>query len=152
MKIPTNYDWGNYIQDLDQISAYNIFAGKSNTEVQKLFSDNVIERTDEIRFMTIKPFQYYMIGFKQYLMSIEFDEDSAADAVSCFIRLVEEKLTNKPEYIIPIMDEIYPVVQHIAEHQLDYDADLIIYGDFTEMLSRILVLYEKTKLIDNISE
>jgi len=142
VRVPVNEDWGDYKQDLDQIFAYNIFAGKSNSEVQKFFLQNVIERTDELRFMPIKPFQYYMIGFKQYVKTLAFNDDSSSDAVSCFIRLVEEKLTKYPEYIIPIISEVYPVVQHITDHQLDYGADINIYDDFTEIFESFSVLYQ----------
>lgn len=137
MNVPTEEEWENYTDDLDTKYAHGIFSGKTNDQVQREFRRSVIERTSELRFMPIKPFQYYMLGFKQYVEKGEFEQFDAPDAASCFISLVEEMLERKPEFIRPILDELMPMVEHIAENQLDYEADIVIYGYFPVKLDRI---------------
>ena len=137
MIVPTEDEWENYCDDLDTEYAHRIFSGKTNDELQKEFRRSVIERASELRFMPIKPFQYYMLGFKQYVEAGKFEQFDAPDAASCFIGLVEEMLEKKPEYIKPILDELMPMLEHIAENQLDYEADIVIYGYFPVKLDRI---------------
>jgi len=145
MKIPNEDDWGNYKDDLEQEWAYKVFGGKSNDEVQKEFVQNVIERTDELRFMPVIPFRYYMLGFMKFVMSGNFEICGSSDAASCFLDLVKEKLIEYPEHILPIMDELYPAVEYVAKNQQKYDADLEIYGDFLQIFENIRTQYENAK-------
>ena len=86
--VPTEEDWGDYQSDLDQEWAHKLFAGHTNEEMQAHFRANVIERTDELRFMPEKPFRYYMIGFRDFLKAGNFEHLEASDAASCFLNLV----------------------------------------------------------------
>lgn len=64
MPVPTEADWGDYQADLDQNYAHGLFAGRTNEEMQPHFQRDVIERTDELRWMPEVPFRYYMLGFR----------------------------------------------------------------------------------------
>jgi hypothetical protein len=136
-EIPTEDDWDEYTSDLDQEYAHRVFTGKSNQEVQDMFDRNVIERTDELRFMPVKPFQYYILGFRDYILHRNFKAEDPSDAASCFIGLVEEKLKIEPRFIMPVIHELMKTLIFIAEHQREFDADEDIYGSFGEALVRI---------------
>jgi hypothetical protein len=138
--VPTETDWGNYRDDLDQNYAHDQFAGKTNDEMQPHFFRNVIERTDELRWMPEVPFRYYMLGFRDFVAAGKFDDLWDSDVASCFLSLVEEKLTKQPAYILPIMNDLLSTVRHVAEHQSEFNADPKIYGDFREKLNRIEAL------------
>lgn len=140
MPVPTEEEWGSYKTDLDAGYVYSVFAGKSNDDVQIDFEQNVIEKTDELRWMPIVPFQYYMLGLRQFIETRAQDFDDRSDAASCFIRLVEEKLKDAPDFIFPIIDELMPTVKYVAENQSRFDADKSIYGDFIEIYENILKL------------
>ncbi len=141
MNIPTEQDWENYWDDLDAKWAHKVFAGKSNDEVQVAFRNCVIEKMSDLWFMPIKPFQYYMYGFKQFIDKGKFDDEfDASDAVSCFINLVANVLEEKPGYIKPILNDLMPTLEHISENQLEYGADIDIYGHFPVKLDRIKAL------------
>jgi hypothetical protein len=73
-------------------------------------------------------------------MAGRFEETWASDAASCFLGLVEEKLAKQPDYILPIMAELLPAVQHVGQNQSSFDADEDIYGNFQEKLKRIEAL------------
>jgi hypothetical protein len=45
--LPTESDWGDYQDDLDTKYAHDLFAGRTNEEMQVHFRRNPIERTDE---------------------------------------------------------------------------------------------------------
>ena len=144
MRVPAEEDWGNWQADLDQAYAHNIFAGRTLEEVMPLFEQNVIERTDELRFMPPVPFRYYMIGFRDYVMSKRvFNTDhDASDAASCFLDLVLERLENARETIIPIMPDLMASVEYVACNQAKFDASVDVYGSFPEKLAKVRALYK----------
>ncbi|PYT45512.1 MAG: hypothetical protein DMG47_08120 [Acidobacteria bacterium] len=142
MPVPTEAEWGNYQDDLDQNYAHKLFAGRTNQEMLPQFRGNVIERTDELRWMPEVPFRYYMLGFRDFVMAGEFDHLGASDAASCFLGLVLEKLEKQPAYILPIMPELLPAIRHVAMNQASFDASESIYGSFPAKLRRIEALCE----------
>ena len=137
--VPTEKDWGDYHSDLDQEDAHRLFAGHTNEEMQPHFRANVIERTDELRFMPEVPFRYYMIGFRDFVMAGDF-EFEGADAASCFLRLILQKLEQDPGCIAPIMPELLGTVEDVASNQSAFEADIDIYGDFLHLSARIRAL------------
>ena len=142
MPVPTEAEWGDYETDLDRNYAHKLFAGRTNQEMLPHFRRNVIERTDELRWMPEVPFRYYMLGFRDFVMSDDLNELGAADAASCFIGLVLEKLEKQPEYILPIIPQLLPAIRHVATNQASFEASESIYGRFEEKLKRIETLSE----------
>jgi hypothetical protein len=140
MTVPTEEEWGDYQADLDQKYAHDLFAGHTNDEMQPHFYRNVIERTDELRWMPEVPFRYYMLGFRDFVMAGKFAHLENSDAASCFLSLIEEKLQRHPSYILPIMPELLPAIRRIAMNQASYEASESIYGSFQEQLKRIEAL------------
>ena len=56
--VPTEAEWGNYQADPDQTYAHKLFAGRTNQEMLPHLRRNVIERTDNLRWMPVAPFRY----------------------------------------------------------------------------------------------
>lgn len=134
MDIPKDEDWG----DCGEKYCYKLFGGKSLEQSLSLFQSNVAERADELQDMPPVPFRYYMLGFKDYVMSdAVFEEFEAAEAASSFLTLVENKLKNQADDIKPIIADIMPAVEHVASNQEKYEASVEVHGDFTEQLGRI---------------
>lgn len=140
--IPTEADWGDYTADLDQEYAHRVFFGKTVEETRADFRENVIERTDELRFMPAVPFRYYVMGLRDFVLEGPFDGADAPSAAGCFLSLVWEKLRDHPDQILPVMPELMPAAEHLAGHQADYDADPEIFGDFSETLRAIRDRYQ----------
>jgi hypothetical protein len=140
MSVPTQAEWGNYQADLDQAHAYAVFGGRTNQEMLPFFRRNVIERTDELQWMPELPFRYYMLGFRDFVMSDDFGAMGASDAASCFLGLVLRKLERQPHSIMPIMPELLPTVRFVATNQAVFGASERIYGSFSEKLKRIEAL------------
>jgi hypothetical protein len=140
MGVPTEAEWGNYDANLDQKYAHDLFGGHTNEEMQAHFYRNVIERTDELRWMPILPFRYYMLGFRDFVMAGNFDHLQDSDAASCFLGLVEEKLERQPDFILPIIAELLPAIRHVGQNQPSFHAKEDIYGSFEEKLKRIEAL------------
>src|SRR6267142_1731568 len=116
-RVPTEQDWGNYKYDLDQEYSHQMFAGRTNEEAQIHFRNNAVATTDELRWMPKVPFQYYMIGFCDYIKSGNFKSSRASDSASCFLGLILEKLERHPDHILPIMPELLPTIEYVANNQ-----------------------------------
>lgn len=142
--MPTEADWeGRQDVDPDIAYAHWIFAGKTNDEVQVCFYKNVIERADELQWMPTTPFQYYIFGFRDFVVAGRFAFLDSSDAASSFLRLIEYKLEHQPDDILPVIDELMPAVSYVAKNQSLFEANLEIYGNFRERADRIKQLGER---------
>lgn len=137
IEVPTKEDWEEYYSDMDQRDAYKVFFGRTNKEVQDEYAKHITARTTDLKFMPKIPFCYYMIGFNDFVINGLFDKGDAPDVANCFITLVEDKLKNNPDHILPIMEKLLGTLEYIANHQGDYGASIRIYGDFREKLASI---------------
>jgi hypothetical protein len=142
-RVPTEQDWGDYKSDLDRNSAHQMFAGKTNDDMQAQFRRNPVAMTGELRWMPQVPFQYYMIGFRDLMQAGQFDETWKPDAASCFLGLIIEKLKNQPNHILAIMPELLPTIEFVANNQAKFGADESIYGNFLEKSKDIHTLYAR---------
>jgi hypothetical protein len=141
--IPSEADWGDYRSDLDQEWAHDQYCGKSNEQMQSYFEHNAIESASDLQFMPEIPFRYYVVGFRDSVVSAEGRDRS--DAASCFLNLVLQKLKEQPRYIVPVMPELLSTLEYIGTHQATFKADENIYGNFHKKLNEIKKLYEECK-------
>ena len=143
--IPTEADWGDYHADVDQKWSHDQYCGRSNIEMQTYFRNSPIEAASDLRFMPEIPFRYYMLGYRDVVMSGQFEHHFDSDAASCFLSLVAEKLEKQPRYIVPIMTDLLDAVEYVANHQAQFEADEDIYGNFKEKLTQIQRLYAENE-------
>ena len=139
--VPTEADWQDYRSDLDQKSAHDLFAGKTNEQMQRHFHRNPIEMAESLWYMPEIPFRYYMLGFGE-CMKGKFKKSRASDLASCFLNLILYKLENHPRHIMPLMPEIGHIIEYVAQNQAAFEASVEIYGDFMEKWKQIQEVYE----------
>jgi hypothetical protein len=141
MKIPDESDWENYWDDLDTKYAYKQFFGKSNEEMQPYFEENVMLFSEDIYWMPIKPFQYYIFGFRDFVLTKAFRLDSfGSDAASIYLGVILDHLEKNPSFVTPIFDQLKESIDYVAKNQVLYDANEEIYGSFIELRERIYQL------------
>ena len=143
VRIPGESDWGDYHSDLDREWAHDQYCGRSNEEMQHYIGNNPIEAASDLRFMPEVPFRYYMLGYKDFVMSRDVEPDP--NAASCFLDLVLQKLEEQPRHIAPIMPELLSALQYVGHHQIEFQAEESIYGSFLEKLRRIEGVYAEIK-------
>lgn len=141
--IPNEEDWGTRGSDLDRRSAYESFFGKSNEQMQTYFYRNGSELISEIRFMPPRPFRYYILGVRDFILADNFPRYEAADFCSYFLDMVEYLLKNETSLVSSSMLALMPTLEYIANNQDKYEAPYDIYGDFSKNLVRIKALCEK---------
>ena len=103
-----------------------------------LFQENALHYQEDLYYMEIEPFRFYMLAYISYIKSEKAKNDS--DGASAFLRLVEYMLKEDPKYLEPIIEEVYSVCMNVSENQKYYDADLSIYGNFKDIFDNIRAL------------
>lgn len=130
---------GNHPDVLDITYAKKVFLGATQDELMKKFSQSVIERTDELRFMPDILFNYYFESFTHYIINYEHDEFDAPSVASCFVNLVEEKISSKSILDKKLLFLSDRVINHLNENLIKYNSAPDIYG----------FLPDKLKLLQN---
>lgn len=136
---PHQEEWGD-INDRDVYSAYELFFGKDNNSMQPEFQKNMIMRCFDLRAMPINVFKYYIFSLKAYVETGDCDELDLPDSASHLLELVMEKSEAHAEEMKSIYPALKELLDHIANNQDKYDADIDIYGDFKEINKRITTL------------
>ncbi len=137
-KTPQLFEWENYQADFDVRSAFDNFYGLSFEEAKRLCRSDPLSSFTDLRFMPIKPFQFYFLAYKDIFLTGTIDEMSIASATECFLTLIDMKLNDAPDYILPIWNEVVPALEFIAQNQAAYKATEHIYGDFQERVAGIM--------------
>jgi len=129
-QVPAREDWGDLEVDPELNDAYRRFGGKTVEEAMPLFAENPLERAAELRFAPTAVFSYYVYCFVDFLLSP--DAKGAADAASCFLRLVRDRMRVDPS-IVESYAALRPAIDAVSERQAFYDADVDIYGAFADL-------------------
>ncbi len=137
--IPSRAAWGR-LDDLDVNYAFNLYGGKSIAEVMQLFVHCPIERVGELRFVPWEVFSYYILWFTEFLTTDE--SRGECDCASCFLQLVLEKARAEPQKFKALYPRLKPAVDIVVERQDFYEADVDIYGLFSDYKQEIEVILE----------
>jgi hypothetical protein len=138
--------WTKYInpegcdKDLDLVYAKKIFFNVSKQNILASFSRNVIERSDELRFMPNILFNKYFYFFIDFIISQEHDEFDADDIASCFTTLLNEKLDANAIENKDLIHKATNAVIFLHDNIAFYNANPDIYGDLE---SKLILLKEK---------
>lgn len=137
MSIPTRNDWGNIDQDdLDANWALKNFLGKSSAEAMQLFKENAFFYQEDLQSMAAIPFNFYVDAFVNYIFS-EFAKGDS-DAASGFLGTIAWILETRPHIIsAETFTKLMSTARHISNNQTFYDADVSVYGSFTNRFDEI---------------
>ena len=144
--IPTEIDWGDWKVDVDQVYTHNLYIGKSNLEMNERYLIGPVEVLSELQFIGKIPFQYYVLGFRDSVLSKNHsDVFDMASAASCFIKLLAVRAKAAIADIAEIEGELMPAAKYIAVHQEEFGADIDIYGDLSIVVDEITQLLKENK-------
>jgi hypothetical protein len=153
--IPTaaEWEWGDDeecpTQFLDYRYARERYLGKSIDQILDIFLENPL--AGHVFFaMPAIPLRYYIMVYKRLLLdSTTFaklmDMGHAADAANAFLGCVRLFLLQRPKAIMPVIEDLLPVMDYVALHQSLLDADLDIYGSFADKVDEIRRLCAQQK-------
>lgn len=137
--------WNKYINSktIELTCAKEIFLYSSDQKILSSFSQNVIERTDELRFMPPELFNYYFHYFIEYLTLAKHDEFFKSEIADCFISLLNQKLDELAFNNCELIEKSINAIDFLNLNLDSYNEDPEIYGDLSEKLAPT-----KSKLLD----
>lgn len=142
-RIPGDAEWAGYERDLDARYAHDKLFGKSLDQAQHMFTaTDVLSRAEDLHFMPRAAFQYYIFAFARFLMSEKGVAE--ADGASSFLQVLLAREEEDPGAVSEIFAQLKPTVDFVATHQSHFDADLDIYGSFTEIAQRLQSVCEQS--------
>lgn len=112
-------------------------------EAEKLFRENALYYQEDLLSMPSNAFNCYAPVFAKYILSDYAISD--ADGASAFLHMIIELLDRNrslasPETATLLLD----TARVVSGKQNDYDTDIYIYGEFTELYNAIILLSERT--------
>ncbi|HEY8973101.1 MAG TPA: hypothetical protein VIN75_02710 [Burkholderiaceae bacterium] len=137
--VPGEAEWAGHEQDLEAQYAHRLYFGKTTDEIMYDFRDLVIERASELREVPRPVFQYYVFAFVD-LFASPGESAEQADCASVFLLMLCGRERHDPGSVAEIYDDLRATVEHIANNQAFYDADVDIYGDFREHAAELAAL------------
>lgn len=140
-RLPTREDWGDG-SDPDVRGAYKTYFGKTNDQLHEAYYRDVLSRVSELRFMPTVPFQYYMLGFRDFVVRGHFRQFSKPDVASSFLELIEDRIRRDPTSVCAIVDQLDSTIDYVAKNQSAYEADAEFYGSFEERAESIRELLD----------
>jgi hypothetical protein len=148
-EIPTFEDWKLDVpltkyNDADYHWARDKFIGQTQEEMLDYFLDSPNGAAEALYYMPPRPFQYYVMNYVRIFGPGQTLPDwwqEASSGTSSFLRMVAFTLEHHPNRILPVMADLLPTLEHVADNQHLYDADPEIWGLFPERFAEIKQLY-----------
>ncbi len=133
--------WNKCIeQDPDNVDlhyARKIFCQVPKNHIIESFAANIIERTDELRFMPQALFRIYFPVMLDFILYVEHSEEDASMIADCFTSLVEEKLELGHLDSFAELNRVFDSLDYFESNLKVYNTDPDIYGDLSEKLTSI---------------
>ena len=135
MKIPTALEINPY-DDLDGRTALKNFLGKSFQDATEMFMQNSYSLSEDLMWMGIKAFAFYLPAVIPYLESDESQYDcfTASSLISTF----RFRLEHEPETIQIAGNPMISVLRVIQRNFPKYDADQTAYPNLQIELQKLI--------------
>lgn len=145
MSIPSKAQWGIINKNnLDANCAFEQFAGKSTSDVEKMFIKNAFYYQEDLLSTPAIAFNYYAPVFAKYILSDTAKGDS--DGASSFLYMIIELLeSNRFLASVTTQKTLIYSAKIVSEKQSFYDADVDIYGSFSTQYNQIYKLEKDLK-------
>ncbi len=143
MKIPSRDDWGDIDQnDLDAQWTFKQFFGKSFDEAEAMFQRNALYYQEDLQSMPATAFNFYAPALADYITSERASGDS--DGASSFLHLVVWMFKARRAIMAPDIERLLvSASERISANQQFYEADVDIYGRFSDLYEDIQRLVER---------
>jgi hypothetical protein len=126
MTLPTHHDI-NVDDSLDARRACEHFLGKSLCGAEALFRENSLYYQEDLRFMGVSAFRFYVQAAVSYIESAAAAGDS--DIINCFAGILEVRLEYDADELHPVAELLASTCGYILEHYDRFDLTPETYGD-----------------------
>jgi hypothetical protein len=126
MNLPTREEI-NIHDSLDERHAAKMFYGKTLEQAEVLFRENFLFYQEDLMWMGVTAFRFYVRAAIRYTRSPESQGDS--DAINCFVGLLDFRLEKEHKELRPVAQALADACRYIVAHYDRFDVDDEIYGD-----------------------
>jgi len=127
MSLPTATDINPIPEDLDGRCAEEHFLGKTLEEAEALFCEASIIYQEDLMFMGVSAFRFYVQAAISYIRSDSSSGDS--DIINCFAGILESRLEHEARELRPVALLLAGICGYIIEHYERFAVSPEIYGD-----------------------
>lgn len=135
MKLPTKKQI-NVFNSLDEIKACDHFFNKTIEEAELLFLENSAYYQEDLMWMGIKAFKFYLEAVIHYLSSDAANEDD--HFIDCLYAIISFR-ENEADFSIA-KESVMRMVDYIITNYDKFSVSSEVYGD---LLSKYKLLYQK---------
>jgi hypothetical protein len=139
--IPTEAEWRSEPWGIDTPCAYRDFFGKTLAQAFDLFVKNALYYQEDIMFMPLACFRYYLHAYIDYLLSDKSVGDS--DGASAFFGIVECRSDDINCSDEVLRSRVSKVLFGLRDGQHRYGAEPEVYGDFRTRADEAIKLIER---------
>lgn len=118
MTLPSRQDINVY-DSIDERCACEHFLGKSLAEAEAMFRENWQYYQEDLVFMGISAFRFYVQAAIRFIQSDAATGDSSV--VSCFAMILEHRLEHESAELVPIADRLASICGYILEQHERFD-------------------------------
>lgn len=142
MEIPNRADWGDIDEtDLDGKCSFEHFFDVSFDEAEAMFQRNALYYQEDLQSMPSAAFNFYAPALAKYIISERAAGDS--DGASSFLHTVAWMLKTQRNIIASETEKLLlSASDYVARNQQFYEADVDIYGKFSDTYEEIRSLAE----------
>jgi hypothetical protein len=114
MTLPSRQDINVY-DSLDERSACQHFLGKGLDEAEALFRESWFSSQEDLMFMGISAFRFYVQAAIRFIKSDAAAGDS--DIVSCFGMILEHRLEYESAEMVAVADQLASICEYVLERR-----------------------------------
>lgn len=134
MTLPKRHDI-NVHDSLDERRACEHFLGTSLSEAEALFRENSLCYQEDLMFMGVSAFRFYVQAAVNYIESEAAAGDS--DIINCFAGILEIRLERDTDELRPVAELLASSCGYILEHYDRFDLTHETYGDLRPRLRKL---------------
>ena len=121
MTIPAREDI-NIHNSPDEILAVEHFLGKNLSEAEKLFSQNPLYYQEDLMWMGVVAFRFYIQAAISYIQSEAADNDY--DTINCLAGILEFRLKHEYQELRPIAGKLMTLCRYILKNLDKFDTEI----------------------------
>lgn len=121
---------------LDEETACRHFLGKTMDEVVEMFNEASGIYQEDLMWMGLSAFTYYVKAAVKYIESDASKDDS--EMAHCFIGLLEFRLEWEGELLAVSAADLLEGCSYLLEHYIKFNLDADIYGNLRPRLLKII--------------
>lgn len=127
--LPTRQEINVY-DSLDERSACQHFLGKTLEEAEALFRENSLYYQEDLMFMGVSAFRFYVQAAVNYIQSESATGDGGI--ISCFEGILAHRLEYQSQALVPVIPQLVSTCRFITSHWDRFDVSPEIYVGLKE--------------------